>query len=205
MNDFSLMKKLEILMKIIGSSPLFLFCFMLAIVLLIFYIINIKNNKKVNKWFFIGLWIILLLVLIIKYNEVMFKLIDELFNYIFKFLYFPDFPMYVIVLIISNIFFVLSIFSKKTQNSYKILNTISTIILDSILVLIIDIVSKNNVDIYNSISIYSNSNLLVLLELSVAVFVSWILLNLLITAHYKLKKYDKKEYPKMQEIIFEDL
>lgn len=205
MDDFSLMQKLEILMKIIGSSPLFLFCFMLLIVILIFYIINIKKNIKISKWIFIGLWIILLLVLIIKYNNTMFELLDELFNYIFKFLYFPDFPIYIIVLIISNIFFIISIFNRKIQNSYKILNSTSTIILDSILVLVIDIVSRNNIDIYNSISIYTNSNLLVLLELSVAIFVSWILINLLITAHNKLKKYDKKEYPKMQEIIFEDI
>ena len=205
MNDFSLMEKLGILMKIISSSPLFLFCFMLAIVILIFYIININKNKKISKWIFIGLWIILLLILIIRYNNVMFELLDELFNYIFKFLYFPDFPIYIIILIISNIFFIISIFNRKIENSYKILNSISTIILDSLLVLIIDIVSSNNIDIYNSITIYSNSNLLVLLELSVAIFVSWILLNLLITAHHKLKKYDQKEYPKMQEIIFDDI
>lgn len=205
MRDFSLIEKLEILMNIIGSSPLFLFCFMLAIVILIFYIINVKQNKKLNKWIFIGLWIILLLVLIIKYNDIMFKLLDEVFNYIFEFLYFPDFPIYIIVLIISNVFFIITIFGRKTQTSYKVLNAITTIVLDSILVLVIDIVSKNKVDIYNSVSIYSNSNLLVLLELSVAIFVSWLLLNLLITAHLKLKRFDKKEYPKMQEIVFEDV
>lgn len=205
MRDFSLIEKLEILMNIIGSSPLFLFCFMLAIVILIFYIINVKQNKKLNKWIFIGLWIILLLVLIIKYNDIMFKLLDEVFNYIFEFLYFPDFPIYIIVLIISNVFFIITIFGRKTQTSYKVLNAITTIVLDSILVLVIDIVNRNNVDIYNSVSIYSNSNLLVLLELSVAIFVSWLLLNLLITAHLKLKRFDKKEYPKMQEIVFEDV
>lgn len=204
-NDFSLMEKLKILMNIIGSSPLFLFCSMLSIVILIFFIINIKKDKKINKWIFIGLWGILLIVLVIKYNDIVIKLIDDLFDYIFKLLYFPDLPIYVIILIISNIFFIFSIFSKKIENSYKMLNTITSIILDSILVLIIDIVSKNNIDIYNSINIYSNSSLLVLLELSVGIFVSWLLINLLITANYKLKKYNKVEYPKMQEIIFEDI
>ena len=144
-------------------------------------------------------------MLVIKYNDIVIKLIDDLFNYIFKLLYFPDLPVYVIILIISNILFILSIFSKKTENSYKILNTTTAVILDVILVLIIDIVSKSNIDIYNSINIYSNSSLLVLLELSVGIFVSWLLLNLLITANYKLKKYNKVEYPKMEEIIFEDI
>lgn len=205
MNDFSLMEKLEILMNIIGSSPLFLFVSMFAIVILIFFLINLKNDKKINKWIFIALWLVLLIVLIIRYNDILIILIDNLFDYIFKFLYFPDFSTYVMVLIISNIFLILSIFNKNTPNSYKILNSISTIILDVILVLVIDIISKNNIQISNNINLYANSNLLVLLELSVAIFVSWLLLNLLITAHYKLKKYDKKEYPKMQEIIFEDI
>ena len=75
----------------------------------------------------------------------------------------------------------------------------------NILVLVIDIVSKNDIDLYNSINIYSNSKLLVLLELSIAVFISWILINLLIRAHYKLKKYDEIEYPRMPEIVFEDI
>ena len=205
MNNFSLMKKLEILMEIINSSPLFLFCFMLAIIVLIFYIINIKKNKNINKWIFICLWGILLLILVINYNDVVIKLLDGLFDYIFKILYFPDLPIYLIVLIISNMFFIISIFSKKIKKSHKILNAASTVILDAILVLVIDIVSKNDIDLYNSINIYSNSKLLVLLELSIAVFISWILINLLIRAHYKLKKYDEIEYPRMPEIVFEDI
>ena len=205
MNDFSLMEKLGILMNIIGSSPLFLFCSMLSIVILIFFLINIKKDSKINKWFFIGLWIILFVILVIKYNNVVSKLIDNLFNYIFKVLYFPDFSVYVMILIISNFFFMYSVVSKKLENSYKILNTVSSVVLDIILILVIDIVSKNNLDIYDTINIYTNSSLLVLLELSVGIFISWLLINLLITANYKLKKYNKIEYPKMQEIIFEDL
>ena len=205
MNDFSLMEKLEILMNIIGSSPLFLYCSMMAIVILIFFIINLKRNKKINKFFFIGVWISLLLILIIKYNEIIFKMFDDLLDYIFKILYFPDLPIYIIVLIISNFFFIFSIFSKEMEKSYKLLNTTIAIMLDGIVVLVVDIVSKNNIDIYNNVNIYSNSSLLVLLELSVGIFASWLLLNLLITANYKLKKYNKIEYPKMQEIIFEDV
>ena len=205
MNDFSLMEKLEILMNIIGSSPLFLYCSMMAIVILIFFIINLKRNKKINKFFFIGVWISLLLILIIKYNEIIFKMFDDLLDYIFKILYFPDLPIYIIVLIISNFFFIFSIFSKEMEKSYKLLNTTIAIILDVISVLVVDIVSKNNIDIYNNVNIYSNSSLLVLLDLSVGIFASWLLLNLLITANYKLKKYNKIEYPKMQEIIFEDV
>ena len=72
------------------------------------------------------------------------------------------------------------------------------------LILIIDTVSKNNIDINDSLKIYSNTTLLVLLELSTAIFTSWILIKLFISAKLKLKKYDKKTYPKMPDIIFDD-
>lgn len=205
MNDFSLIEKLKILIDIIGSSPLFLFCSLLAVALLIFFIICIKKNIKINKYILISIWAILFIILVIKYNSIVIKLIDALFDYIFKFLYFPDLSAYIIILIISNIIFIFSLLSKEMKKTHKVLNISSGISLDVILILLIDIVSNNNIEIYNEINFYSNSNLLVLLELSVAIFISWILLNLLATAHYKLKRFDKIEYPKMPEIIFEDL
>ena len=78
MNDISLVEKLKILMNIIVSSPLFLFCSMVSVALLILYIILIKKNKKINKWIFIIVWCILLLMLIINYNSVVLNLLDDL-------------------------------------------------------------------------------------------------------------------------------
>lgn len=205
MKDFSLIEKLQILMKIIFSSPLFLFCFLFLIIILGLLIISRTTKLKISKWFFVGIWAILFLIIIINYSDIVIKLTDEVLNYIFKILYFPDLPIYVVILIISNILLILSIVSKNIKKSYKVLNITTSIILDIMLVLVIDIVSRNNIEIYNSINIYTNSDLLVLLEVSIAIFVSWLLLNVLITAHNKLKKFDKVEYPKMQEIIFDEI
>ena len=82
-------------------------------------------------------------------------------------------------------------------------NTIQSIVLDFLFVLIIDVVTKNNINIYEEVNLYTNSTLLILLELSMGIFASWILVNLFISAHIKLKKYDVKELPKMPEIIFD--
>jgi len=107
------------------------------------------------------------------------------------------------VLIISNTCLVLSLINKKEPKIRKIINLICSGILDILFVFIISIVSKYNIDIYEEINLYTNSTLLVLLELSMGIFVSWILIRLFESAHIKLKKYDKKEYPEMQEIIFD--
>lgn len=204
MDEFSLIDKLKILMSIIVSSPLFLTCSMIGISLLIFFIICVKKDKKINKWIFISIWIILGIVLIISYNSILLNLFDNLFNNIFMALYFPSLTIYSIIIIISNFFLIYSVINKKMYKSHKILNISGSFIINILLIVIIDIVKSNGINVNDSLTIYSNSNLLVLLELSSAVFISWLLLNLLITAHHKLQAYDKKEYPSMQEIIFDE-
>lgn len=203
MNDYSLVEKIGILMKLISSSSLFLVCSVIGISLLIFLIVYIVLNKKINKWIFIAVSIFIGIILLVNYGAVVFKILDIIIDSVFMALYFPNLPIYVSVLIVSNIFFIISIFSKKQIKSKKIVNIINSIILDFMLILIIDVVSKNNINIYEEINLYTNSTLLVLLELSMGVFTSWILINLFLSAHIKLKKYDKKEYPKMPEIIFD--
>ncbi len=203
MQDYSFLEKIQMLINIVATSPLFLCCFMIGIATLIFFLVCIKKNIKINKWIFISIWMLLCFILLICYNSIFYNLIDNLFNNIFMALYFPNLTIYVIILLVSNIFFIYSILSKKIAKSYKIINILNSLIIDMLLVLIIDIVKSKEININNSLMIYSNPNLLILLELTSAIFVSWILLNLLITAHHKLKKYDKKSYPDMPEIIFE--
>lgn len=203
MNDFSLIEKIKILMELISSSPLFLICMILGILILTGLIIFTILNKKVNKWLFIAVCIIVCILLFINYGGLIIKILDIILDGIFMALYFPNLPVYMSVLIIVNVMFVISMFSKKQTKSRKITNIVCAIVLDFMLILIIDVVSKHNINIYEQITLYTNLNLLVLLELSMGIFVSWILVNLFISAHLKLKKYDKKEYPKMQEIIFD--
>ncbi len=203
MNDFSLVDKLKILMNMIATSPLFLFCFLIGILLLVLLILYIKKGTKVNKWILISILIIICIMLIFNYNSILFHLFDDLINSIFMALYFPNFTIYLLILIVSNFFFIYSIFNKKVKNSYKIANTSCSLILDIFLIFIIDIVKKTGISTYDTLDLYTNSNLLVLLQLSSAVFVSWILLNLLLTAYHKLQRYDKIEQPKMPEIIFD--
>lgn len=204
MENFSLVEKLKILMNLVLSSPLFLFCIMLAIALLIFFVINMKSNKKSNSWIFLSIILFIVLVLLIVYNDIFLSIINDFLDAIFMALYFPNLSIYVSMLIISNFTVIYSLFSKNSSKTNKTVNIVNTLILDVFLILIVDTVSKNDIDINNSLKIYSNTTLMVLLELSTAIFISWILIKLFISAKTKLKKYDKKEYPEMPDIIFDD-
>lgn len=204
MNDVSLIEKLKALMNIIVSTPLFLFCFMMGVAVLILFIISIKKEKKVNKWIFISIWLVLAIIILVNYYSVVLKIIDNLFDALFMSIYFPNITVYFMMLFISNFFFVFSLFRKKISKKFKIINFINALIVDLFLILIMDTVTTNSIDIYDKISMYTNFNVMILMQLNSAVFLSWILISLLVSAHDKLKKYDKKELPDMPEIVFED-
>ena len=186
------------------SSHLFLFCSIAVIIFLDVLLICAIFNKKVSKWFYISIWGALLVLILIFYNDVVFNIVDNLFDNVFMAIYFPNLAVYIVVLLISNSFFFYSAFSKKIDKHHKMLNIISSVVLNIFLIFIVTIVKQNNINVYERLTVYSNPYLLVLLEVSMGVFLAWILLNLLISAHNKLKAYDKKDLPPMPEIVFED-
>ena len=201
MNDFTLVEKLKILMDVILSSPLFLVLIICAVITAIFLIFRLSLDNRRNKIMFILCWVILLIAIFVKYTNIFFELIDNMFNIVFEALYFPSLAIYLVILVISNFFLIYSVASKKVDLKHKLLNILTAVIIDTFLIIIMELVKVNNISIYDKVALYSNSNLLVLLELTTSIFTSWILLNLLISAHSKLKKYDKNMMP---ELIFDE-
>ena len=203
MNDMSLIEKFSILMELISSSTLFFVAFIVCAVILTFFIICIALNKKINKWIFSVVAILMGIMILINYWDIIIKILDIIIDSAFMALYFPSLPVYMTIIIVSNIFLIISLFNKKMIKSQKIINLINGLVLDFLLIIIIEIVRKYNIDIYEQVTLYSDRNLLVLLELSTGMFTSWILINLIISAKQKLKKYDEKEKEKQKELIFE--
>ena len=202
MEDVSFVDKLNIVSDIILSSPLFLISILLIEIALIIYLLLKKGKLKIKKWMVISIWSVLALIIIIIYHKVFLNLMDNFINYVFTALYFPNLAVYITVILVSNVFYFISVFNKKIDRKYNIINITNALLLDILMIFIIDIVNKNNIDIYEKVTVFSNSKLLVLLELSTGIFTSWILLNIFISLKEKLKKYDKAEYPDMPEIIF---
>ena len=202
MEDISFIDKLNIVSDIILSSPLFLISILLIEIALIIYLLLKKGKLKIKKWMVISIWSVLALIIIIIYHKVFLNLMDNFINYVFTALYFPNLAVYITVILVSNVFYFISVFNKKIDRKYNIINITNALLLDILMIFIIDIVNKNNIDIYEKVTVFSNSKLLVLLELSTGIFTSWILLNIFISLKEKLKKYDKAEYPDMPEIIF---
>ena len=207
MENVSFLEKLKILFNTIISKPFFSLSALIGLVLAILMIIDILKHKKIRKRYYIAGWFFIFIFIVTKYMKVIPTLIDNLINQIFLTLYFPSIGVYMFLLIIINIGFIYTLI-KNINKSYKILTGIISILLDLLFILIINIILESKIDITSEITLYTNSNLLVLLELSTALFVSWILLIIFISACLKLKVLDNDlifakdiEYPEMDVYV----
>lgn len=208
MNDFSIIEKIGILLDIVASSPLFFAMSLASVVFLIFFAISIVKNKRINKYVFIFFVILTSLIIFINYNQTILNILDNLFDSVFMALFFPNITVYVITLGTINFSLIYSFIKSKINRKFKITNIISAIIMDLFLILIVGVVSSNDINVYEELTVYSNQYLLVLLELNMAVFTGWILIMLLISASLKLKKFDTEHETKKvdmgPDIIFDN-
>ena len=207
MENISFLEKLKILFSTIISKPFFALSALIGVVLAILMIIDIIKRKKIRKRYYIASWFFIFLFIVTKYMNVIPTLIDNLINQIFLILYFPNIGVYMLLLLIINIGFIYSLI-KNIHKSYKILSGIISILMDLLFIFIINLIIDNKIDLTSEITLYTNSNLLVLLELSTALFVSWILLIIFISAYLKLKVLDNNllfvqdiEYPEMEVYV----
>lgn len=131
---------------------------------------------------------------------------DYMMNNFFIAVYFPNLAIYFAAIITTNIILWISIFNRKITKWIRTINTATFCIIHYLLILIINIIIKNKLDIFDTTSIYQNKNALALIELSSAVFVSWILFLIIykIIRVYQQKKeesYNETESNPEQIII----
>lgn len=180
MIDFSFREKLVQLKDIIISSPFFFISLIVAILLLIVMIISIKKNRRIHKLIFAVAWLFIAIFVIVRYHSALLLVFDRFFGRIVEEIYFPSISVYTILFIFNNILLIYSIFSKKLKNVYRISNIVFAMSINLLFILFLDIIIRNNIDISNSLQFYSNSKVLVLLELSMFVFVTWMLISCLL-------------------------
>ena len=192
MEQLSLFEKLSTLVKIIFSSSFFVIL-LLAIVLLLVILFIFRKKLVKDKSIYLKLYIIFFILIFIKYGSSILKLCDNLVENIFSDIYFPSLSTYIIMLFITNIVLIISIISKKITKGIKILNVLSFVSIEFLAILILDTIIKENVNIYEKLDVYTNTRLLVLIELSMGTFAIW-MLSLFVIKCIKLltKKYEQE-------------
>lgn len=198
MKELSLFDKFGILFSNILEHPLFI---VLLFVPIILFFLQKKHGKKV---FITMYFIAIVLVLVIGGNE-LFKLFDNFMDGLFMMLYFPNFITLFIVALLSAIFGFVSLFSSKMHKLNKIINYSGFGIVQSLFILVILTVRSSNINIYKDNALYSNSEILSLMQIMIGAFgiqiLSLVIINLINRVTLILDKKDSKLSKEIDEQV----
>lgn len=169
------LEQLQTVLKILLSNRYVFYIILIAIgVIFVLELSNILKNKNIVKIISILIYLVVFGTLLFFFHKEIFIFIDYLINNIFLLLFFPNLAVYTIVILIINIILATAIF--KDKKSMKHLNILFFVLFNILFYLIIDNVIYNNINVYEQLSIYTNRELLILIELSMELFIIWIVL-----------------------------
>ena len=200
--NFSIKKLVLSLIDIIVGSPSSILFIILGLIFSIAMIINLKKNKTIGKTLYLIGWIFIILFIIIKYNTYLSKIFDNLINNIFMQIFFPNIATYAIIIIITNIIFLYTIFNKKSNTLNKLINSPFFITIMVLMVFTIELISKNNINVYQRKEVYANENILTLIESTTLIFTLWIII---LISKMILKKLINKSDNKIKKEFEENI
>lgn len=182
---------IEILYDTIMSSPTTFVTILLGIIFLIIMIVNMKRHKKIGKIPFIIGWVFIIAFVIFKYSPHLTTLFDNLINNIFMQVFFPNLASYIILLALTNFIFLFSILKKDTKTIDKIVNSIFFLIIMLFFILSLERVTQKSINVYETLTVYSDKNLLILIESTTISFVIWMII--LISKMFIIKLIQKSD------------
>lgn len=197
MVEFTLLEKIRTIFNLIFSSPLFL-VLLFGLVLIIIDIKFISKKDGKTKKIYSILSLLVIGILISMYYDSLLVLLDSISKNIVSLIYFPTVLEYIIMLIISLIILIYSLVSKKISSNIKMFNALAFISNSYIFFLILDEIENSKVDLSSKISIYTNDHLMILFEISLGIFIIWMVILILIKIIKMLSK------PKVEENFYEE-
>ena len=174
MSYLSIVEKFKILFDMILDVK-FIFIFLGVLVIATFlYLIKKIDNRIYIMIITLSLLLILGIDIVINYKELA-EVFDNFMTIFFSNIYFPSVYVYVGTLLIVAIAFITSMFNKMLNKIYKIINGITFVMNNILLVIILNIIAKNKIDVFTPNELYTNINLVAVLEISIGLFVLWVL------------------------------
>ena len=202
MVELSLLDKIKTLLNLVLSSSLFLIL-LISIGIIILDICYISRKSKKVKMIYAVISFIIIIGLSINYLKELVNIINVINKNLVMLINFPTILEYVTIIFISILVMIISFIFKRFTKIIRGIN-LGVVIADIfIFFLILDQISKNNVDLSNKIDIYSNQNLMVLFQISLFIFIIWMAFLIIYSIIMKLIKTNyniEKEIIKNEEI-----
>ena len=162
MKELSFYEKLVVLFDNIMDHPLFILIFLLPIIM---FFLHKKHGKKV----FIIVYFLIIFTLLILFGDIIFALFDNLMDGLFMFLYFPNFITLFGVVVACSIIAFVSL-SKHVKKINKVINFVSFGLVHTLFSLILITVRAKKINIYKDNALYTNNDVLSLMQLLIGVF-----------------------------------
>lgn len=170
----SIIEKILCLLGLISKSWDNILFLVLALILIVLLLTKRLSTKKCIILILIS-YLLLLANTIYNYNTELETTLNSLTDNLFTTIYFPSTHAYLFILITINLTTLISLLNIKCDKIYRTINTIAFFLVNFILTLILEIISKNKIDIFSKSSLFSNTDLVILLELSINIFIVWLI------------------------------
>lgn len=173
MTYMTILEKMQILINNILNHKMVLVLAIALFIFTLFYIIKVINKKQYVLSMIMSFVMILGFTIGDNYS-VLSNTFDKFMTTIFENVYFPSIYVYIASILIIFISLIISILNIKIKNIYRIINGIAFIFNGILLVLVLSIVSSSEIDVFSISSLYTDKNLLAILEISIVSFILWI-------------------------------
>ena len=175
--------------NVIYKYPFSVFLLGLIVFTLLIIIFNKKIKSEAFKYIAILSWIAVAILMGVKYSMSVKFLEQTLKSKTFTAIYFPNVVTYIFMLLISIYLFFFTMVKKEKSSIIKLINYTCFGLLGVNLILILREVFKNEITIYDPLTIFKYETLQVLIQTSTWIFILWILALLI---NYLAKKTTNK-------------
>ena len=196
MIQMSLFEQLAYLVEMIVSSPLTIFLlFIICEFVALLKAEIISKDKTISKILVYGFLTSTILVAFI-YNKSILMLLDSFMDKVFETIFFPNIVTYVLILVFINALLITLLLKNKVKEVYKVITFIATVQIDFLAILTLNTITKNDINIYSELTLYSDKTLLVLLQFTTEIFVLWLIIMFMATIINNLISMKNKELRK---------
>lgn len=172
MKYLSLLEKFKVLFEALLSYKLIFGLIIIMLFFTILYLCKKIGNKKYMLFMSSSLFVTFVVCIIDNY-KILSNTFDDFMTIFLSGIYFPSIYIYIGVFIIILLAFITSIIGSK-RKIYKIINSIGFIVNNVFLIIILNIISDNNINVFQISSLYTNNVLVVILELNMLLFIFWL-------------------------------
>ena len=173
MTYLSILEKLKVLFNTLIDYKIILIFSGLLTLLTFLYTIKKISSKKYAKCIVLSLIIALLISVLDNIKELS-STFNNFTTIFFKNIYFPSIYVYLSIIVIVLISTIVTLLNKNTKKVYKVINSLTFILNTILFILILNLIAKYKIDVFSVNSLYTNTPLVVTLEISTGLFLLWL-------------------------------